>query len=447
MALTIAEKTALEELEEQRHKAWADDELLLNYYRGQQRIAHLGMAIPPELRQFVVVVNWPRTVVDTIVDRQQLKALFLPGEESADPTLRSIAEASNLESQLRMFNKDRCVFGRAFMSVGTHPDGGLPLIRTESPREMFATIDPLTERVSRAARFHGVDENGWGPTHATLYLPNVTKWVKRSSGDAAWTEVRKDEHKIGAVPVIVHLNRRLSTSWHGESQMSDIIPLTDAAVRALTNMQFTQEAHGAPRKYVTGATLQDFTDANGKPVPAWEAYLDAIHILSNEDAKIGQLSAADLSNFETALKIYGTQAATVTGFPARYFGIHSTQPPTEGSVRADEASLVRSVEAQNAEVGTSLGWVGALALRLHAHEWVEGNRIRAEFFDPATPTVAQRMDAVVKAKQSGILSREGAWDELGWSEARKDKERGYFTNEAADPELQAALALLGSQQG
>jgi len=48
----------------------------------------------------------------------------------------------------------------------------------------------------------------------------------------------------------------------------------------------------------------------------------------------------------------------------------------------------------------------------------------------------------VKAKASGILSREGAWDELGWSEARKSRERGYFEREAsADPELNLARAL------
>jgi hypothetical protein len=32
-----------------------------------------------------------------------------------------------------------------------------------------------------------------------------------------------------------------------------------------------------------------------------------------------------------------------------------------------------------------------------------------------------------------VLSREGYWDELGWSEARKAKERAYFEAEALDP--------------
>jgi len=47
--------------------------------------------------------------------------------------------------------------------------------------------------------------------------------------------------------------------------------------------------------------------------------------------------------------------------------------------------------------------------------------------------VAARPDAAVKLHAEGIVSREGVWDELGWSEARKDRERRYFENEALDP--------------
>jgi hypothetical protein len=88
----------------------------------------------------------------------------------------------------------------------------------------------------------------------------------------------------------------------------------------------------------------------------------------------------------------------------------------------------------------TLGWVGALALRFSTGDWVEGNRVRVDWFDPATPTVAQRADAITKLAQGDrpILSREGAWDELGWSEARKAKERAYF-DEQSDDDLLASL--------
>jgi hypothetical protein len=221
--------------------------------------------------------------------------------------------------------------------------------------------------------------------------------------------------------------------------MSDLIPLVDAAARSLTNLQFAQEAHGIPRMFMTGVAQGDFVDAEGKPIPQFEAYFDAIHMLTNDKAKIGQLEAADLKNFDTALAVYGRQASIVTGFPARYFGIITSNPPAEGAIRADEASLTRGVESQNDQVGMTLGWAGALALRFVSGEWVKGNRVRVDWFDPSTPTVSQREDALAKRRAAGVLSREGYWDELGWSEARKAKERAYFDAEATDPLMRQIL--------
>jgi hypothetical protein len=80
------------------------------------------MAIPPAMRRFLVITNWCRTVVDTINDRQQVRSLILPGEETADPQLRAIWDANNLSAHLAMFNRDRMIYGRAFMSVGPNED-------------------------------------------------------------------------------------------------------------------------------------------------------------------------------------------------------------------------------------------------------------------------------------------------------------------------------------
>ena len=440
MALTPSEVDLIDRLKRDLDGRSLDDELLLRYYRGRQRVEQLGMAIPPAMRRFLVVTNWCRTVVDTINDRQQVRALILPGEETADPQLRAIWDANNLTAHLAMFNRDRMIYGRAFLSVGANEENReLPLVRVESPREMVAHIDRRREVVTAAARFYGGTEQRPGPTHVTLYQPNVTVWVEKGE-DGRWYEIDRDQHNLGVVPVVMHLNRRLSGGWTGESQMTDVIPLVDAAARNLTNLQFAQEAHGIPRMFMTGVGKGDFLDENGQPIPQFEAYFDAIHTLTNADSKVGQLDAADLKNFETALNMYGSQASVATGFPLRKFGISSVNPPTEGSIRAEQSDMVRSIEAQNDEVGMTLGWAGALAYRFATGREVQGNRVRSDWFDPGTPTVSQREDALAKRKAAGVLSREGYWDELGWSEARKAKERAYFDAEATDPLTRALVA-------
>jgi hypothetical protein len=324
------------------------------------------MAIPPAMRRFLVITNWCRTVVDTINDRQQVRSLILPGEETADPTLRAIWDANNLTAHLAMFNRDRMIYGRAFMSVGANEYAAeLPLVRVESPREMVAEVDRRTELITAAARFYGQTARSAGPTKVTLYNPDSTVWVERNEADGRWSEVDRDDHGLGVVPVVMHLNRRLSGGWRGESQMVDVIPLVDSAARSLTNLQFAQEAHGIPRMYMTGVAKGDFIDEDGKPIPQFEAYFDAIHTdHERRRARSASSTAADLKNFETALNIYGAQASVATGFPLRKFGISAVNPPTEGSIRAEETDLVRSVESQNDEVGmTSAGSARWPALR------------------------------------------------------------------------------------
>ena len=115
MALSPTEIDLIGKLQRAHEGTAAADERLERYYQGRQRLEQLGMAIPPSMRHFLVISNWGRVVVGTKADRQQVRSLFLPGEETADPQLRAIWDASNLDAHVQMFNRDRMIFGRAFL--------------------------------------------------------------------------------------------------------------------------------------------------------------------------------------------------------------------------------------------------------------------------------------------------------------------------------------------
>ena len=70
MALTPSEVELIDRLKRKHDDQGRTDELLLRYYRGQQRFEQIGLTIPPSLRKFVVIANWCRTVVDTIAARR-----------------------------------------------------------------------------------------------------------------------------------------------------------------------------------------------------------------------------------------------------------------------------------------------------------------------------------------------------------------------------------------
>ena len=430
--LPLDESKLVDDLSRRLFTSYPDDQRFDRYYEGTQRLAHIGLAVPPELRKFETVLNWCRTVVDSVSDRMRMKAFYLPGEDRASEALRESWDYNNLDSESIAHHQEMLILGRGFVSVGANEeDPEFPLIQVENPRELAVDIDHRHRRLRAAVRVMPSENDAPGtPSNAVLYLPDSTMRLKRHQG--RWVVEDRDDHRLGRVPLVMFLNRRRVGQWTGVSEMVDAIPLVDAAARSLTNLQLAGETHSVPQKYVLGMSKGDFVDAEGNPIPAWEAYFNAIWANQNKDAKVGQFAASDLSNFHNTVDHYASKLAGLYGLPARYVGITSVNPAAEGAIRAEEARLILNVEKKAALAGDGWGWVMGLVERFRTGEWVSGSRIKTDWFDAGTPTYAQRADALTKMYNSGqgILSREGVWEELGWSEARMERERSRFEAEA-----------------
>lgn len=444
MALSVEETSLFYVLNQQLNDTVDSDTRFDAYYEGRQRLEHIGLAVPPELRRFETVVNWPRVTVDALEERLDVKSLMLPGVDVADAGLQEGWDANNLDSESSLVHLDSMVYGRGFVSVGTNEaDSGHPLISVESPRQMTCTVDPRTKRITSALKLYGPDATG-NPSLATLYLPDRTVWLAKSQ-DGRWGDYDRDQHNLGRVPVVMFLNRRRTGEWTGSSEMTDVIPLTDAAARSLTNLQIAAETHSVPQKWVLGMSRGDFVDSDGNQIPAWQSYFSAIWANQNKDAKVGQFTASSLTNFHDTVNHYAALVAGLTGLPLRYLGQNTANPPSADGIRADEARLVKRAERKQRALGDQWGWVFALYLRFRDGDNVDGNRIKVEWYDAATPTYAQKVDGIQKLTGGApILSRQGGWDELGWSEARKLREQQYMADEASDPALlQITRDLIG----
>lgn len=232
MALTPEVSGLFDSLSKQAATFTSSDSLMDAYYEGAQRLEHIGLAVPPELRRFETVVNWSRVAVDSIEQRLRVKSFILPGEVKANAVLRGHWDANNLDSESALLHKDTLIYGRGFVCVGANPDDAEhPLITVESPRELTALVDPKTRRVSSALRLYGGSVDLPEPTLATLYQPDSTVWLEKDS-TGNWTEYDRDDHRLGRVPIVMFLNRRRTGSWAGVSEMNDVIPLVDAAARS-----------------------------------------------------------------------------------------------------------------------------------------------------------------------------------------------------------------------
>ena len=439
MALDLETTRTLERLGVVRDRLWVDDERLDAYYNGVHRLQQMGLAVPPSLRAFETAVNWPRLTVDALEARLDVKTFYTPDGDRADAVIEGWAY-NNLDSESSLAHIDALVYGRSFVVVGANADDPAhPLVTVESPREITVGVDPRTRRITRALRVYGPSEVTGQPLHATLYEEDSTTWFARRDGEK-WQQTGRDDHNLGRVPIVMLVNRRRAGDFRGVSEMADVLGLTDAAARTLTNLQVAGETHAIPARWVAGVAKGDFVDAQGKPIPVWESYFTAMSATGSKDAKFGQFSASDLKNFHDTVNHYAALVASVTKMPATYLGLTTANPASADAIRSAEAPHVKLAERKQRAFGDAWAWVGALYERFRTGSWENGNAMRTEWHDAATPTVAARADAIVKLNGGKpILSVEGSWDELGWTEARKATERARMSDEASDPEMQRLM--------
>jgi len=422
------------------------------YYDAEQRLKHIGLAIPAEARIFETIINIPRMAVNEPVLRQRLKAFYRAGDSTKiDATLQASWESNNLPSESSVCHTETRIFGRSFVAVGKHPDEGeLPLITVESPLEIGCEVDRLRRRMSNALRLYRdpVDK----VTRGTLYAPNETVYLVRDQHGWQVDDTDgfgRDQHNLGAVPMVMFLNARRAGRFEGRSEMADVVTKTDAIARMITNTLIGGETHALPARWVAGATTEDFVDEDGNPMPVWESYFTAIRAIKDANAKFGEWTAGDLKNLTDAVDKLLTWCSVELGLPTRYVGQSEVNPAAEGAIRADESRLIVRTKDKNRHDGDSWAWVMGLEERIRTGEWGERNSIRALWHDPGTGTLAEAADAATKLTSIGALSTEGVWDMLEWDEPRKQLERerldaqadSAMARAAADPLILAANNL------
>lgn len=458
MPLTSAEDALFRHLSADLVALRADLDLADRYYDGAQKFEQLGLAIPPELAMFRVIVNWPRVAVDAVADRLDVKGFRLPGTDAGDAELWRIWQANGMDEQDMLSRLDYLVFGRTYKCVGANEaDPSTPIITVESPRQIITTRDLRSGAVAAAVRVYGQpDPNDAGamgrPTLATIYQPDVTTWLHYEPTTGQWLVEDRDVHNLGMVPVVPTFRRRrtrLSTErrWQGTSAMADVIPVTDAAARNITNAQVAQETHAVPQRGVLGASKGDFVDQNGKQLTVWEAYFGSVWALANPAAKTFQFDPSSMENFERMMMLYARMASGVSGLPPNYFGLVADDAASADAIRSREARLVKIAERDQVALGNGDEDALRLAMRFKDGVW-DPDLVGLEtlWYDAGTPTVAQRTDAVVKMFTAtdpagrSLLPRAMAMEELGWSPAKISRALALLAVQEQDPYLAGLLS-------
>lgn len=425
---------------------------LLAYYEGRQRLSYMHPELIDTLDERVrqVVINWPRLVVDALEERIDLQGFRLGGQPEQDKDLDRIAQYNDLYAGYQKAHVTAMVMKRAYAIVGDNPspvDAQYPLVTIESPLEVHAELDPATRQVRAAIkRWSDLALDGAVRYFITLYLPFYSVTYVTSIERGGLIEVNRDEHGHGEVPVVPIVNRPQLWYALGTSELNDVIPLSDAACKIATDMMISAEFHSMPRRWALGFDEDDFTDSAGAKVSVWQTIAGKIwstpKTTKDDGVEVGQFAEADLRNFHDTLRALAVQVSTVSGLSLHNLGYSSDNPASADGIRAAESRHVKRAERRMK--GYESAWERTMRLVLLRRDgsvpdsarWME-----TMWADAATPTFAQKSDAVVKLYSADkLVPRRMARRTLGFTttqiadmerEDREDVTR-VITDPAAD---------------
>ncbi len=423
-------------------------DVLGRYYDADRYMRTIGLNVPPGYEQLQTVIAWPAQACDTIEERLDVEGFRASATDAPSDDLWDLWQASGLDEGSQMAHLDSLLYARSYAVVGADVFGS-PVITIESPLWMTHERSAATRQVTAAARFIQAAEEVDLPqyrafgraTAATLFLFGMTVQLVREPDGGAWQVLSRTAHDMPLIPVVPLVNRPRTADRSGRSEMLRVIPVADACCRALTNLQIATEFQAVPQRYVLGASREDFQDADGKQIPAWEAYLGKVWALANDQAKAGQFPAAELRNFDTAITTYGKLAASLQGVPLSYFAAGADNPTSADSIRAEEARLVKNCERRARTFGAAWEQVMRLALWIAYRGRLPAGleRLATVWRDPSTPTMAAKADYVAKMVGAKVFPPAYGPEALGLSVAEQERITELW--EEQDPSARLAASL------
>jgi hypothetical protein len=404
------------------------------YYDSERRPDAVGIAVPPEMRNLLAHVGYPRLYVDAIAERQEVEGFRMGGSDEADEELWDWWQANNLDIEATLGHTDALIYGTSYITVAApdpavdvNVDPTIPMIRVEPPTSLTAVIDTRTREVTEAIRAV-YDEEQSEIIACTLYLPDQSvQWVR---DQGVWKIFSRVNHGMMMVPVIPLANRTRLSDLYGSSEITpELRSVTDAAARIMMDMQGTAEIMAIPQRMLFGVKPEDLGIDPNTGEKLYDAYLARILGFEDPDAKAQQFSAAELRNFVDALDALDRKAAAYTGLPPQYLSFSSENPASAEAIKSSESRLVKKCERKNKIFGGA--WEQAMRV---AYKAMKGDEIPPDMFrmetvwrDPSTPTYAAKADAAAKlfANGMGIIPKEQARIDLGYSITQREEMRAW----------------------
>jgi hypothetical protein len=377
------------------------------YYRGEQVITNLQIAIPPELALLRTLVGWPRIAVDPLVERMVADGFRLPGATDSDTDLEAVWLANDMDAEQTPLFTDAFAMGRGWILLGSPQESGYPAeMCVESPLNIAAQWDVRSRKPKALLQSYWLNDR----RHAALYTPEQTIHVDEDD-NGQWQLTDRDVHNFGIVPAVRVANAPRSNFRDGASEITaEVMSITDAACRTLLGLEVAREFYSVPQKIILGATEDDFKGADGTTKSAWQAYITRILALERDDEgnlpEIKQFTPYDPAVFTKLIEMYASQMGGILGAPAQELGIYTQGNPVSADAQqVAESRRDRKARHKQRLFAPALVEAMQIAVRFDNNGVLPDKyqRLAVDWTDPAMFNLAAVSDGLYKQVAAGAI--------------------------------------------
>jgi len=393
-------------------------DLFEQYYDGQHRLAYATAkfkdAFGTLFKSFAD--NWCAVIVDSAAERLSVEG-FTIGEETDEANGDAwnvwIDNGMELQSSIAMLGAIKT--GSSYVVVDT--TGEKPEIRVWPSSMAIVKRDPKSRKVIAALTRWAEDDGAIG---AALYEPDeITLWTSISDKQTGVSDpIKRKWDKVGTIdnpstdgtiPVVEILNRP-DELMRPKADLGDVLPMQDAINKLANDMIVASEFQAFRQRVLTGVEIPKNPET-GVPLPSQqiEAAISRLWAFENENAKVHDLPATDLSNYVSGIKELLTHLAGQTRTPPHYL-LGQMVNVSGDALAAAESGLVLRVK--NKHTSFAEGWREVMRIATGVDE-----RIEIVWANPERHSLSQMADGISKlaATKELALPREELWRMLGFS--------------------------------
>ena len=363
--------------------------------------------------------NFCRLVVQAVDERLTVTGFRIDGR-AGDRKAWGYWQSNRLDAQHQKAHREALVKSWCPVTVDADPrgtDSRTPRIRAHEASQFAIAYDDDDALIRAAAlrRWKAPD----GRVLATLYWPDRVEKYEAAPDGRTWTQRRVAgeawplPHDLGVVPVVPIVNDP-DLYNRGASEIGTILPMQNALNLLMSDMLVSAEYTAFPQRWVTGLEIPVDPDT-GKPIQPFKLAYDRMLMARDPNVKFGQLDAADLSPYTSAIEGVVQHIASTTRTPPHYLLGQSGSFPSGESLKSTETGLVAKVKRRQRDFGEAWEEVVSIAFR------VAGDARRADiedkeaqWADPEVRSEAEHTDALLKQKALGVPLPE-IWSRLGYS--------------------------------